>query len=151
MVLTTGVINRVFIGDLGYNEWAFTLLLAMQQLATPLTLVTGYWSDRFPLFGRHRVPHIFFWAAAASVALAAMMLVLNVANRSPSYHVVLFAVAAIAMLVFGLGVKASNLLVSALLVDRLTEFRRGHWLIVIWAVIIATRCAIAGSTGTPSA
>jgi BCD family chlorophyll transporter-like MFS transporter len=136
VVLTTGVINRVFIGDLHYNEWAFTLLLALQQLATPLTLVTGYWSDRYPIFGRRRVPHILFWAVAAAASLAILMLVLDLANSAPRYHVLAFAVAAVAMLVFGLGVKASNLLVTALLVDRLTEFRRGHWLIVIWGVAI---------------
>lgn len=136
VVLTTGVINRVFIGDLKYNEWAFSLLLALQQVATPLTLATGYWSDRFPFFGRHRSPHILFWAVAAAAALAIMMLVLGIADRSPNHHVLAFALAAVAMLLFGLGVKASNLLVTALLVDRLPEFRRGHWLIVIWAIAI---------------
>lgn len=136
VVLTTGVINRVFIGDLHYNEWAFTLLLALQQLATPLTLVTGYWSDRFSFFGRRRVPHILFWATAAAASLALLMLLLDYVESAPSYHALAFAAAAVAMLIFGLGVKASNLLVTALLVDRLPEYRRGHWLIVIWGVAI---------------
>jgi BCD family chlorophyll transporter-like MFS transporter len=137
VVLTTGVINRVFIADLGYSEAWFTLLLCLQQLVTPLTLVTGYWSDSIPIWGRHRAPHAAFWAIAAAVALAAMMICLRGAATRPAWSVALFMLAAVAMSVFGLGVKASNLLITALLVDRLPARRRAGALTYVWFMAIA--------------
>lgn len=137
VVLTTGVVNRIFIGDLGYSEAWFTLLLCLQQLVTPLTLVTSYWSDAWPLFGRRRVPYIVLWSVASALGLALMMLLLRRADEHATHTALLFALAAGAMSVFGLGVKASNLVVTALLVDRLPQRKRTGALTFIWIMAIA--------------
>jgi MFS transporter, BCD family, chlorophyll transporter len=134
VVLTTGVINRVFIGDLGYSELLVVFMLSLQHLVTPLTVVTGWWSDIAPIAGRHRTPHILLWCVASAAALVALVELLARGGAQPPLW--LAVAASLAMLLFGLGVKASNLLVSALLVDRLAEHRRASALVLVWAVAI---------------
>ncbi len=136
IVLTTGVFNRVFIADWHYDERWFTLLLCLQQVATPLTLLTGYASDVWPLAGRHRTPHILLWAIAGAVSLIAFIELLVRVDTLPTPPVVIYLLAAVAMLVFGLGVKASNLLVTALLVDRFSAARRVPALVFVWMLAI---------------
>ncbi|MGD9645772.1 MAG: PucC family protein [Pirellulales bacterium] len=136
IVLTTGVFNRVFIAEWHYDERWFTLLLCLQQVATPLTLLTGYASDVWPLAGRHRVPHILLWAGASALSLFAFIELLLRVDDLPVPPAVVYLAAALAMLVFGLGVKASNLLVTALLVDRLSAMRRASALVLVWMLAI---------------
>lgn len=136
VVLTTGVVNRVFIGELGYSQAGFTFLLCLQQFVTPLTLFTSHWSDTRALWGRRRVPHIILWSLASAAALALLMLTLRWGEQQTSHRWTLFLVAAFSTALFGLGVKASNLVITALLVDRLPSRARTSALTFIWFMAI---------------
>lgn len=134
LILTTGVLNRILIADLGVAAFLVTLVLSFQHLTSPFALISGHLSDRMPLWGRRRVPWIRLWTAVSALAVP---LFPTVALRMGDGPLWLVAGAALFGL-FGFGLKAANLLVSALLVDATADpEERGRQLNVVWIMAIS--------------
>ncbi len=134
ILLTTAVLNRVLIVEVGLAAGLVTVVLAFQHLTSPLALVSGRLSDRVPLGGRRRVPWIRLWTLIAGLTVPVLPWV---AYRMGSGVVALVS-SAVLFGLFGFGLKAANLLVSALIVDRVADpAERGRCLNVVWIVAIA--------------
>lgn len=130
VVLTTGVLNRLVIADLGVAPLVGALVLACQNLSSPLSLFSGWLSDRAPLFGRKRTPYIVVFTSLAVLPLLALPLLV------PHLDSALGLVAAgVSFAVTGFGLKAANLLVNALIVDRnLDHETRGRHVSWVWVM-----------------
>ena len=129
--LTTGVLNRFYIADLGQPAWMVSLRLSLLYFAAPLALLTGYLSDVAPIWGRRRTPYVLLWVGLSCLSVSLLPLVgYRVGELGAG------TLAVILSLCFGLGVKASNLTISALLADRLDADQRGPALGVVWGLAI---------------
>ncbi len=133
LVLTTGVLNRILIADLGIGALIVTVVLSFQHLSSPFALLSGHLSDRIQMGARRRVPFIRLWTLIGAALVPLMPTV--------AYHMddgFLWLVAgALLFGVFGFGLKAANLLVGALLVDSTPDASvRGRQLNFIWIMAI---------------
>ena len=131
VILTTGVLNRFYIADLHQPAWLVSLRLSLVYFAAPLALFTGYLSDVAPICGRRRSPYILLWVGLSCVSVSLLPLVGHRVGEP-----VAEAIGVALLFCFGLGIKASNLTISALLTDRLDEEDRGPALSVVWGLAI---------------
>jgi len=132
VILTTGVLNRLLIVEGRIAHIWVTFVLSLQNFACPLAIYTGYLSDTVPIAGRRRVPYIILWTLMACSMVPLMPLICFNMLQNAAYFL-----GAVAMLfAFGLGIKASNLLISAFLADRLEGDARGSVLTYVWGMAI---------------
>ena len=129
--LKTGILNRIYMVDLHQPAWLVSLRLSLLYFAAPLALFTGYLSDIAPIGGRRRSPYILLWMGLSCVSVSLFPLV---GHRVGGLWSELLVV--VLSLCFGLGIKASNLTISALLTDRLDEEERGAALSTVWGLAI---------------
>jgi BCD family chlorophyll transporter-like MFS transporter len=135
VVLLASVLNRVLIVDLAVPAALVTFSFAFQHVMTPVGLVTGYFSDNYPLGGRRRAPYI--WGGMLlSVAVMpffpawALDLGAQPHSRALLYQgVLLFSL-------FGIGTTVSATAINALLVDRVPEQDRGGALTMVWILTL---------------
>ena len=134
LILTAGILNRILIADLRVTALIVTVVLSFQHLTSPFALVTGHLSDRQPIRGRRRVPYIRLWTALSASLVPLMP---EVGLRMGDGWIWM-ALGAALFGIFGLGLKAANLLVGALIVDRNPDLdARGRALNTIWIMAIA--------------
>ncbi|NOZ20832.1 MAG: BCD family MFS transporter [Planctomycetes bacterium] len=132
IILTTGVLNRLLMVEGKMPAIWVSFVLSLQNFACPLAICTGYISDTLPIAGRRRVPYIILWTLVTCAMVPLMPIICFRMLQGPLY----FGLAVVMLLTFGLGVKASNLLISALLADRLEGEARGSVLTFIWGMAI---------------
>jgi BCD family chlorophyll transporter-like MFS transporter len=134
LILTTGILNRILIADLGISTLIVTLVLSFQHLTSPFALLSGHLSDRFAIRGQRRVPWIRLWTLISAGLVPLMpMVALNMGEGG-----LWFVAGAVLFGVFGFGLKAANLLVSALVVDATSDVdQRGRDLNFVWTAAIA--------------
>ncbi len=135
VVPVTSTLNRVMIADLGFSALFVGFLVSLPYLLSPLQVVMGSWSDRHPVWGRHRSPWIVLGGLMASfgsylTAHAAYMMV-----DQPVMG--LFACLA-AFSVWGMGVNIASVSYLSLVSD-LTEGQpgwRSRAVSVMWTAMI---------------
>lgn len=133
VLLTTGILNRLVITELGVSAILATLLFSLQHFASPLALWTGRISDRSRFMGRRRTPFIVAYTTLAALSVPFLPDLLTTLDRASSV-----VLAGVSLAVTGFGLKAANLLVSALIVDRAMDAEvRGRQLNVVWVMAIA--------------
>ena len=133
LILTTGILNRILIADLGISALIVTVVLSFQHLTSPFALLSGHLSDRFPLNGRRRVPYIRLWTVVSASLVPVMPEVARNMGNGPLDLIL----GAVVFGLFGFGLKAANLLVGALVVDSTDDpDTRGRQLNVIWIMAI---------------
>ena len=133
LILTTGILNRILITDLGMSAWVVTVVLSFQHLSNPLALGAGHLSDRRPIGGRRRVPYILLWSTIAAATVPFMPYVAMRMNEG----LVWLVVGALLFGLFGYGLKVANVLVGALIADRTDDpLVRGRQLNVVWIMAI---------------
>jgi BCD family chlorophyll transporter-like MFS transporter len=135
VVLLASVLNRVLIVDLAVPAALVTFSFAFQHVMTPVGLVTGYFSDNYPLGGRRRAPYIWGGMLLSVVVMPffpawALDLGAQPHSRALLYQgVLLFSL-------FGIGTTVSATAVNALLVDRVPEQDRGGALTMVWILTL---------------
>jgi BCD family chlorophyll transporter-like MFS transporter len=133
LILTTGILNRILISDLGMSAWVVTVVLSFQHLSNPLALGAGHLSDRRPIRGRRRVPYILLWTIVAAATVPFMPHVAMRMNEGLGWLIV----GALLFGLFGYGLKVANVLVGALIADRTDDpLVRGRQLNIIWIMAI---------------
>jgi BCD family chlorophyll transporter-like MFS transporter len=58
VVPVQSTLNRIMIADLGFSALLVGFFVSLPYLLSPLQVFMGAWSDRYPLWGRHRSPWI---------------------------------------------------------------------------------------------
>jgi BCD family chlorophyll transporter-like MFS transporter len=135
VVLLASVLNRVLIVDLAVPAALVTFSFAFQHVMTPVGLVTGYFSDNYPLGGRRRAPYIWGGMLLSVVVMPffpawALDLGAQPHSRALLYQgVLLFSL-------FGIGTTVSATAINALLVDRVPEQDRGGALTMVWILTL---------------
>jgi len=135
VVLLASVLNRVLIVDLTVPAALVTFSFAFQHVMTPAGLVTGYFSDNYPLRGRRRAPYIWGGMLLSIVVMPffpawALHLGAHPHSRALLYQgVLLFSL-------FGIGTTVSATAVNALLVDQIPEGDRGNALTMVWILTL---------------
>lgn len=133
LILTTGILNRILIADLGMAALMVTVILSFQHLTSPFALLSGHISDRHPIGGAHRVPYIRIWTFISAALVPLMPMIAMKMGDSDLWKVI----GAITFGLFGFGLKAANLLVGALLTDAIDDKDlRGRQLSTIWIMAI---------------
>lgn len=136
-LLTSGVLNRVLISDLGLAATPVALLSALRYLLAPLSIWAGYRSDTTPILGLHRLPYIWLGRLPMllSLPLLPIVTVLLAADpRSPLGW--LLAVAA--FLVYGVGTLLSGSTYLALVRDSAPPARRGQALSIVQIFLVVS-------------
>lgn len=124
-LLTSGVLNRVLISDLGLAATPVALLSALRYLLAPLSIWAGYRSDTRPIFGMHRLPYI--WAGRIPMLLSLPLLpvvtaLLAADPRSPLG----WLLAMLSFLIYGVGTLLSGSTFLSLVRDSAPPTRRGQ-------------------------
>lgn len=58
VVPVQSTLNRIMIADLGFSALLVGFFVSLPYLLSPLQVFMGAWSDRYPVWGRHRSPWI---------------------------------------------------------------------------------------------
>ncbi len=136
-LLTSGVLNRVLISDLGLWATPVALLSALRYLLAPLSIWAGYRSDTRPIFGMHLLPYIWLGRLPMLLSLPLLPLVtvlLAGDPRSPGGW--LLAVAA--FLIYGVGTLLSGSTYLALVRDSAPPARRGQALSIVQIFLVVS-------------
>lgn len=136
-LLTSGVLNRVLITDLGLWATPVALLSALRYLLAPLSIWAGYRSDTRPIFGLRRLPYI--WGGRLPMLLSLPLLPVVTAllagdPRSPLGWVL----AAFAFLVYGAGSLISGSTFLALVRDSAPPSRRGQAMSIVQIFLVVS-------------
>jgi BCD family chlorophyll transporter-like MFS transporter len=136
-LLTSGVLNRILISDMGIAAAPVALLSALRYLLAPLSIWAGYRSDTHPLFGLHRTPYI--WAGRLlmllSLPLLPLITVVLAANPlSPGG----WLLAVLAFLIFGVGTLLSGSTYLALIRDSAPPARQGLALAIVQIFLVVS-------------
>lgn len=144
-VLILGVLNRVLKVELGVSLGVVAAVLASYNLAAPVALPIGHWSDTRPLFGRRRTPYIVGGAIVTGLAVAAAP---HVAGRLAGGVTAQAVVLSVALFVaMGLGMYGSGTVFFALLSDVSPPQERGNVAKVIYLELLAGILFGVGLTG----
>jgi BCD family chlorophyll transporter-like MFS transporter len=136
-LLTSGVLNRVLITDLGLWATPVALLSALRYLLAPLSIWAGYRSDTRPIFGLRRLPYI--WGGRLPMLLSLPLLPVVTALLAGDPRSILgWALAALAFLVYGVGTLLSGSTYLALVRDSAPPSRRGQALSIVQIFLVVS-------------
>lgn len=136
-LLTSGVLNRVLISDLGLWATPVALLSAMRYLLAPLSIWAGYRSDTRPIFGMHRLPYI--WAGRIPMVLSLPLLpIVTVMLAANPRSIFGWALAAVAFLVYGVGTLLSGSTFLSLVRDSAPPARRGQAMSIVQIFLVVS-------------
>jgi len=136
-LLTSGVLNRVLITDLGLWATPVALLSALRYLLAPLSIWAGYRSDTRPIFGLRRLPYI--WGGRLPMVLSLPLLPVVTALLAGDPRSVLgWTLATIAFLVYGVGTLLSGGTYLALVRDSAPPSRRGQALSIVQIFLVVS-------------
>jgi BCD family chlorophyll transporter-like MFS transporter len=136
-LLTSGVLNRVLISELGIAATPVALLSALRYLLAPLSIWAGYRSDTRPIFGFHRLPYI--WAGRLPMLLTLPLLpivTVILAGDPRSFWGWLLAI--VAFLVYGVGTLISGSTFLALVRDSAPPEKRGQALAIVQIFLVVS-------------
>jgi BCD family chlorophyll transporter-like MFS transporter len=134
-LLTSGVLNRVLIVDLGIWATPVALLSALRYLLAPLSVWVGYRSDTRPIFGLRRLPYI--WGGRLPMLLSLPLLPLVTALLAGDPRSILgWALATLAFLIYGVGTLMSGGTYLALVRDSAPPSRRGQAMSIVQMFLV---------------
>lgn len=136
-LLTSAVLNRVLISDLGLAATPVALLSALRYLLAPLSIWAGYRSDTHPLFGLRRLPYILLGRLLMLVTLP-LLPVITVALAANPGSVFGWALATLAFLVYGVGTLLSGSVFLALVRDSAPPLKRGQALSIVQIFLVVS-------------
>jgi MFS transporter, BCD family, chlorophyll transporter len=135
VVLLASVLNRVLIVDLMAPAALVTFSFAFQHVMTPAGLVTGYFSDKYPLRGRHRAPYIWGGMLLSVVVMPFFPTWALAFGGEPHSRALLYE-GVLLFSLFGIGTTVSATAINALLVDQVPEPDRGSALTMVWILTL---------------
>lgn len=136
-LLTSGVLNRVLISDLGLWATPVALLSALRYLLAPLSIWAGYRSDSRPIFGYHRLPYI--WAGRVPMLLSLPLLpLITVLLAADPRSLLGWSLATLAFLIYGVGTLLSGSTFLALVRDSAPPARRGQALSIVQTFLVVS-------------
>ncbi|HMQ31008.1 MAG TPA: BCD family MFS transporter [Chloroflexaceae bacterium] len=136
-LLTSGVLNRVLISDLGLAATPVAFLSALRYLLAPLSIWAGYRSDTRPIFGFHRLPYI--WAGRLPMVLSLPLLpVVTALLAGDPASPLGWGLAALAFLVYGVGTLISGSTYLALVRDSAPPAKRGQALSIVQIFLVVS-------------
>jgi BCD family chlorophyll transporter-like MFS transporter len=136
-LLTSGVLNRVLITDLGLWASPVALLSALRYLLAPLSIWAGYRSDTRPIFGLHRLPYI--WAGRLPMVLSLPLLpIVTVLLAADPRSLLGWTLATLAFLVYGIGTLLSGSTYLALVRDSAPPAKRGQALSIVQTFLVVS-------------
>lgn len=142
VVPVQSTLNRVMIADLGFSALLVGFLVSLPYLLSPLQVWMGAWSDRHPLWGRHRSPWILLGGLMAAfgsyfTAHAAYLM-------ADSWWLGLAACLA-TFAVWGMGVNIASVSYLSLVTELSPEGTpwRSRAVSVMWTVMILSTIATA--------
>ncbi|EFO81235.1 PUCC protein [Oscillochloris trichoides DG-6] len=136
-LLTSGVLNRVLIGDLGIAATPVAFLSALRYLLAPLSIWTGYRSDTKPIFGLHRLPYIWLGRLPMVISLPLLPLVAVLLAADPR-SILGWTLATISFLVYGVGTLLSGSPFLALVRDTNPPAKRGIAMSIVQMFLIVS-------------
>lgn len=136
-LLTSGVLNRVLITDLGLAATPVALLSALRYLLAPLSIWAGYRSDTKPIFGMHRLPYIWLGRLPMVLSLPLLPVVAVLFAENPA-SILGWALAVIAFLVYGVGTLLSGSTYLALVRDSAPPTRRGMAMSIVQIFLVVS-------------
>jgi MFS transporter, BCD family, chlorophyll transporter len=135
LVPITGVLNRIMIHELALSASIVAALVVLPSVLSPLQVLVGQYSDRYPLFGFRRTPYI---------AAGTLLCVLG-AVATP-YTALLMAenfwpgllLGALVFGIWGLGFNIAVVSYLSLASDLSTEQDRSRTIAVMWFMMISS-------------
>jgi BCD family chlorophyll transporter-like MFS transporter len=139
-VIFAGMLNRVMLTELSFPGWLVGGALACEQLVAASRVLFGRVSDARPLWGRHRLPYIWFGTLGFLVlAVLSIPLTFEVyrAFQAGSRAAVTIAIAALCGLfaLYGTAISLASTPYLALVIDRTTEAERPRAVGLIWSML----------------
>jgi MFS transporter, BCD family, chlorophyll transporter len=136
-LLTSGVLNRVLISELGIAATPVALLSALRYLLAPLSIWAGYRSDTHPIFGYHRLPYIWLGRLPMVLTLPLLPIVTVILAGDPrSFWGWMLAV--IAFMAYGVGTLLSGSTFLALVRDSAPPAKRGQALAIVQIFLVVS-------------
>lgn len=136
-LLTSGVLNRVLISDLGLWATPVAMLSALRYLLAPLGVWAGYRSDTHPILGLRRLPYIWMGRVPMVVSLA-LLPVVAVLLAADHASVIGWTLATAAFAVYGAGALVSGGVYMALVRDSAPPARRGMALGIVQVFLLGS-------------
>lgn len=136
-LLTSGVLNRVLITDLGLLATPVALLSALRYLLAPLSIWAGYRSDTRPIFGMHRLPYI--WGGRIPMLLSLPLLPIVAAFLAGDPRSVPgWSLAVLAFLIYGVGTLLSGSTFLSLVRDTAPPTKRGQAISIVQIFLVVS-------------
>lgn len=137
-ILSTAVVNRVFIVDLGIAAWPISLLVALRYIIlSPFGLWVVHRSDNHPILGSRRVSYI--WIGRLLMLLSLPILALSVGDIARDTGSIRgWALAVLSFLIYGLGTLISGGPYLALVHDSAPYRRRGQVIAIVQTILVAS-------------
>ncbi|NTW96973.1 MAG: BCD family MFS transporter [Oscillochloris sp.] len=136
-LLTSGVLNRILISDLGIWATPVALLSALRYLLAPLSIWAGYRSDTKPIFGLHRLPYIWLGRLPMVISLPLLPIVTVLLAANPR-SVLGWVLATLSFLVYGVGTLFSGGPFMALVRDTTPPAKRGMAMSIVQMFLIVS-------------
>lgn len=136
-LLTSGVLNRILISDLGILATPVALLSALRYLLAPLSIWAGYRSDTRPIAGLHRLPYI--WAGRLLMLISLPLLpIVTVLLAADPRSLQGWALATLSFLVYGVGTLLSGSTFLALVRDSAPPAKRGQAISIVQVFLVVS-------------
>lgn len=134
-VLILGVLSRVLKVELGIGLLTVAAVLATYNLAAPLGLPIGHWSDTRPIRGKRRIPYIVGGAGVTGLAVA---LAPHVAGRlAGGVTIGAIGLSVLLFIGMGIGMYGAGTAFFALISDLAPPQERAHVAKVIYLELLA--------------
>ncbi|MGL4648681.1 MAG: PucC family protein, partial [Caldilineaceae bacterium] len=141
VVPVQSTLNRVMIADLGFSALLVGFLVSLPYLLSPLQVFMGAWSDRNPLWGRHRSPWILLGGLMAAFGsyMTAHAAYLMAENGALGFLACLGAFA-----IWGMGVNIASVSYLSLVTELSPDGTgwRSRAVSSMWTVMILSTIAI---------
>jgi len=136
--LTSAVVNRVLIVEMGIAAWPISLLVALRYiLLSPFGLWVSYLSDTRPIRNSRRVSYIWIGRGLMLISLPLLVLAIgDIARHTGSISG--WGLAIFSFLVYGLGTLISGGPFLALVQDSVPYTRRGQAIAVVQTILVAS-------------
>ncbi len=134
-LLTSGVLNRVLITDLGLSATPVALLSALRYLLAPLSIWAGYRSDLRPPGTLRRLPFIWGGRLPMLLSLPLLPVVTALLATDPS-SVLGWLLALLSFLIYGVGTLISGSTYLSLVRDSAPPARRGQAIAIVQVFLV---------------
>ncbi len=142
VVPVQSTLNRIMIADLGFSALLVGFLVSLPYLLSPLQVWMGAWSDRNPVWGRHRSPWILLGGLMA--AFGSYLTAHAAYLMADSWALGLLACLA-TFTIWGMGVNIASVSYLSLVTELSPEGTswRSRAVSVMWTVMILSTIATA--------